>query len=289
MANDGPLDWGVNVAAEDSSEKTRKPRRSRKSEKPALDLLDEDNRSSLFDDSLFGDPLSDSLGSGQESSQAGSKASGRASDRARSGRGSSRGSGGRRRAGSFGGEKAESREEPSEMTPERQERFAKNIVLQQLSMSMKSRQQLAKKLAEKNVPEDVAIKVLDRMEEVHLVNDETFAHMWVESRHGNRKLGKRSLRRELREKGIDEELAQQALENVSEDDERDACHVLVQKKLGVSSPEESTRVQVDDSAPWETRQAQLKEREKQVRRLVSMLMRKGYSGSLAMAVVSEYV
>lgn len=179
--------------------------------------------------------------------------------------------------------------EPEPMSPERAERLARNIVLQQLTSSMKSRKQLADKLADKGVPEDIITKVLDRMEEVHLVNDESFAELWVESRHGNRKLGKRSLQRELRDKGIDEELAQKALEAVTDEDERAACHELVQKKLGVSSPEESARIEIDDSASWDVRRTQMKERDKQVRRLVSMLMRKGYNGSLAMAVVSEYV
>lgn len=284
MSNDDPIDWGVNFGADDSPNGTHGQGTSTDSE-----VLSELKRM-IADPSRF------------EGVREETQATGRGRRGARADRRSGSGSRPKRRAkvrpanywdddaaDQPVAESEESTAEEKPMTPERAERFARNIVLQQLTASMKSRQQLAKKLAEKNVPEDIANKVLDRMEEVHLVNDEVFAQMWVESRHGSRKLGKRSLQRELRDKGIDDELAHQALETVSEEDEREACHALVQKKLGVNSPSDFRGVEVDDSAPWDIRQAQLKERDKQKRRLLSMLMRKGYSGSLAMAVVSEYV
>ena len=57
--------------------------------------------------------------------------------------------------------------------------MARAIVLRQLTASPKSRLQLERKLAERNVPEDVAAAVLDRFEEVRLVDDAEFADMWV--------------------------------------------------------------------------------------------------------------
>ncbi len=148
--------------------------------------------------------------------------------------------------------------------------MARAIVLRQLTSSAKSRRQLADKLAEREVPEDVAAAVLDRFEEVRLIDDAEFARMWVQSRAQTRSLARSALRRELAEKGIAPELAEEALEQLSGDDERTAAQELVRRKLR-------------NAAVPQDRQ----ERDKQVRRLVSMLARKGYSPSLGFAVVNE--
>lgn len=147
---------------------------------------------------------------------------------------------------------------------------ARAIVLRQLTSSAKSRRQLADKLAEREVPEDVAAAVLDRFEEVRLIDDAEFARMWVQSRAQTRSLARSALRKELAEKGIAPELAEEALEQLSGDDERTAAQELVRRKLR-------------NAAVPQDRQ----ERDKQVRRLVSMLARKGYSPSLGFAVVNE--
>ncbi|MET4137369.1 regulatory protein [Pseudarthrobacter sp. PvP090] len=147
---------------------------------------------------------------------------------------------------------------------------ARAIVLRQLTNSPKSRLQLARKLAERNVPDDVAEAVLDRFEEVKLVDDADFADMWVRSRSQSRKLAKGALRRELAEKGIDTDTAAAALEQLSDEDEESAARELVQRKLrGVTGFEDRA------------------ERDKTTRRLASMLARKGYQPSQAFRIVGE--
>lgn len=147
---------------------------------------------------------------------------------------------------------------------------ARAIVLRQLTSSAKSRKQLADKLAERDVPEEVAEAVLDRFEEVQLIDDAEFARMWVRSRSQTRSLARSAIRRELSEKGIDPELAEDALEQISSDDEVEAARALVERKL--------SRAAVPQDP---------KERDKQVRRLVSMLARKGYSPGLGFSVVND--
>ncbi|WP_326958511.1 MULTISPECIES: regulatory protein RecX [unclassified Arthrobacter] len=144
------------------------------------------------------------------------------------------------------------------------------MVLRQLTNSPKSRLQLARKLTERNVPGDVAEAVLDRFEEVKLVDDAEFADLWVRSRSQSRKLAKGALRRELAEKGIDTEIAAVALEQVSDEDEASAARELVQRKLrGVSGFEDRAQ------------------RDKTTRRLASMLARKGYQPAQAFRIVGE--
>ncbi|MGY3317754.1 regulatory protein [Arthrobacter sp. TE12232] len=147
---------------------------------------------------------------------------------------------------------------------------ARAIVLRQLTNSPKSRLQLSRKLAERNVPEDVAEAVLNRFEEVRLVDDAEFADMWVRSRSQTRKLAKGALRRELADKGIDPDTAASALDQLSDADEEAAARELVERKLrGFTGDEDRA------------------ERDKITRRLASMLARKGYQPALAFRIVAE--
>ncbi|MBG0739311.1 regulatory protein RecX [Paeniglutamicibacter antarcticus] len=149
---------------------------------------------------------------------------------------------------------------------------ARTIVLRQLTGSAKSRLQLADKLTERNVPKDVADAVLDRFEEVHLVDDAEFARMWVRSRAQTRSLTRSALRRELTQKGISGDCAEQALEQLSDDDEHRSAAALVRRKL---------RPQMALGGRGE--------RDKYVRRLVAMLARKGYAPGLAFGIVTAEI
>lgn len=137
-------------------------------------------------------------------------------------------------------------------------------MLRQLTMAPRSRAQLAGSLAERGADAEVAERVLDRFEQVGLVDDAAFAAGWVRSRHTTRGLSRRALAHELRAKGIDDELAQQALGALDADDEQAAAEQLVARRL---------------------RTVRGLPREKQVGRLVAMLARKGYGASVAMSVV----
>ncbi|MCU1554402.1 MAG: RecX family transcriptional regulator [Arthrobacter sp.] len=185
------------------------------------------------------------------------------------GRGRRRSARGRRSAGADGPDPESSVAADAEPDPAS---VARAIVLRQLTSSAKSRLQLARKLAERNIPEDVAEAVLDRFQEVRLIDDADFADMWVRSRSQSRKLAKGALRRELSDKGIDPDTAAAALEQVSDADEEAAARVLVERKLRPGTD-------LSDRA----------ERDKMTRRLASMLARKGYQPAQAFRVVGEVI
>jgi regulatory protein len=143
---------------------------------------------------------------------------------------------------------------------------ARNIVLRQLTVAPRSRAQLAQKLADRGTPTEVADQVLDRMEQVGLVDDVAFAQTWVRSRSQARGLSRRALGYELRDKGIDDETARAALDQVDDDAELATARDLVARRLpamrGLA-------------------------RDKQVSRLVGMLGRKGYASGVAFRVVRD--
>jgi regulatory protein len=146
------------------------------------------------------------------------------------------------------------------------ESVARKILLDQLTGQARSRKELSDKLASRNVPDEIATALLDRFEEVGLVDDEAFARSWIASRQPGKGLARRALAQELRRKGIDEEVARDALDDVDPADEEAAARALVRKKLRTLS-------RVDDTTA--------------TRRLVGMLARKGYGSGLAFAVVRD--
>ncbi|WP_299034896.1 regulatory protein RecX [uncultured Pseudokineococcus sp.] len=141
---------------------------------------------------------------------------------------------------------------------------ARNIALRQLTMAPRSRAELATKMAAKGVEDAVAEQVLDRLTEVGLVDDVAYAGMLVRSQQEGRGLARRALLHELRQKGVDDDVARDALEDVSDEDERESAERVVARKL---------------------RATRGLDRAVRERRLVGVLARKGYPGGVAFAVV----
>ncbi|MCZ4587189.1 recombination regulator RecX [Rhodococcus opacus] len=143
---------------------------------------------------------------------------------------------------------------------------AKDLCLRLLTDRARSRAELAERLAKKGYSPEIAERVLDRLTEIGLVNDADFAQQWVHSRHTYSGKGKRALALELRRKGIGQEDATEALAQIDSEDERARATELVEKKLRT--------VSADD-------------RDRAVRRLVSMLARRGFPQGMAFEVVKE--
>ena len=112
----------------------------------------------------------------------------------------------------------------------------------------------------------VIAEVLDRYVEVGLVNDAEFAEIWVRSRHSIRGNARSVLRRELRDKGVPVEEAEVALATITDEAERERAGELVRRKLASTS-----RL----------------EHQARVRRLTSMLARRGYPPGICFGVVKE--
>jgi regulatory protein len=143
---------------------------------------------------------------------------------------------------------------------------ARKILLDQLTGKARSRSELRAKLAQREVPADVADTLLDRFEEVGLVDDAAFARAWVESRQAGRGLAPRALREELRRKGVADDVVADALAAIDADTQDAAARALVRKKLRTLRGVDSTTA---------------------TRRLVGMLARKGYGPGVAYAVVRD--
>ena len=147
--------------------------------------------------------------------------------------------------------------------------MAREICLQLLTDRARTRQELADALARKGVPAEAVASVLNRFDEVGLIDDAAFAGQWVRSRHRHRGLGRRAIAVELRRKGVADEVAGEALAEIDTESEDRRARELVDRKL------RSVAVDTADR------------RATAARRLVGMLARKGYSAGTAYRVVRE--
>lgn len=143
---------------------------------------------------------------------------------------------------------------------------ARQIVYDRLAVQARSRADLEQALAKKQVPAEVAAVVLDKFEAAGLVDDQEFARSWVQSRQRSKGLSSRVLAMELRRHGVDDEIVGEALADLDPEVEVEAAHRLVQAKL-------RSMARLDDTT--------------KIRRLTSLLARKGYSPQVAFDVVRQ--
>ena len=146
------------------------------------------------------------------------------------------------------------------------EAVARAIALRQLTVAPRTRAQLAEAMRRRGVPDDVVERVLDRFEEVQLVDDVEFAQQWVKTRHTGRGLARRALSHELRQRGVDDETSREAVEAIGDDDELAAARELVRRRWSGTAGNDPAR---------------------QARRLAGMLARKGYSAGVAYRAIRE--
>jgi regulatory protein len=159
---------------------------------------------------------------------------------------------------------------PSISEPSREE-LARALCLRLLTARSRTRAELQGQLTKRGYPDDVSARVLDRLAAVGLVDDVEFAEQWVHSRRANAVKGKRALADELRNKGVDNDVITAVLEGIKPAAERERAEQLVRTRL-----RRETLKDTHDEA-------------RVCRRLVGMLVRRGYSQALAYEVVSGEV
>ena len=147
---------------------------------------------------------------------------------------------------------------------------AKTIVYNQLAYSAKTRGQLRKKLRTEGFDTELIEPLLDKFEAAKLIDDAEYAQTFVAQKSRTKKLSRAALRRELAERGVRGEEAENALAQRTDEQEREDAAELVRKKLRPG-------MDLSDRA----------EKDRVTRRLLGMLARRGYSSSVSMSVIRE--
>jgi len=118
------------------------------------------------------------------------------------------------------------------------------------------------------VPVDAASRVLDRLQQAGLIDDQRFARDWVESRQARRQLSRSALQHELQAKGVAREFIDLALEGVDREDELRAARGFAGKKLRSVADLPS---------------------EVQRRRVAAALARRGFSSDIVSRVLADLI
>ena len=155
-------------------------------------------------------------------------------------------------------------DQPRLLSPEKLETRARNVLLHQLARSAKSTSQLRKILEQREIPTEVAEKVLERFTEVGLIDDAAYAETIVNSRRNYKGLAKSAIKRELNEKGVSQELVEEAISGITAEDDFESAKQLATRRY---------------------RQMAHLERDVRTRRLAGYLQRKGYGSNSVFAAI----
>ena len=112
----------------------------------------------------------------------------------------------------------------------RQYPMALNDAVALLAQRAQASGEIAQKLRRRLYLEDTIEMVLYKLEKERLLNDEAFAREWAASR-ARSQIGRSRIRQELRMKGISEEMAELALEELDEEEGDEAAVALAAKLL----------------------------------------------------------
>jgi regulatory protein len=155
-------------------------------------------------------------------------------------------------------------DQPRLLSPEKLETRARNVLLHQLARSAKSTSQLRKILEQREIPSEIAEKVLERFTEVGLIDDAAYAETIVNSRRNYKGLAKSAIKRELNEKGVSQELVEEAISVITAEDDFESAKQLAIRRY---------------------RQMAHLERDVRTRRLAGYLQRKGYGSTSVFAAI----
>ena len=150
-------------------------------------------------------------------------------------------------------------------------------LMRQLSLRSRSEGEMRARLAQREVPADVAHEAMARIDRAGLIDDDAFAREWVAQRRRLRALGDEALRRELEDRRVDPAIIEAALgagEGEPEIAEEQRCRELVRSRISARDRE---RLATERDGAHRRRLS---------RRLDALLTRKGYPGSLAVQVIT---
>lgn len=97
-----------------------------------------------------------------------------------------------------------------------------------LGFRPRSQAEVERYLREKEYSAEVIAKTLERLRQQQYVDDQAFAQFWLENRERFKPRGRQALRYELRQKGLESDLIEEALTSL---DEEESAWAAVESKL----------------------------------------------------------
>ncbi|MCQ9207973.1 MAG: RecX family transcriptional regulator [Omnitrophica bacterium] len=145
---------------------------------------------------------------------------------------------------------------------------AKDYVYKLLSYCQRSTREVKERLRKKGFNPAVTRKTIKYLSEINYLNDQEFAKSWIRSKMQSSPVGRAVLRYQLRQKGITEEVLEQALGELSShyDEFRVAKKLVASRRL---------------------RYKGLKDQKKLKKRLYDYLRRRGFSSETILQAINH--
>ena len=115
---------------------------------------------------------------------------------------------------------------------ESQRRRAENVSLHALSRRGVSSSEMTKLLLSRDLDEQVVVDEVERLEGVGLLNDRELADDLVRAKQERKGLGRGAVTSELRQRGLDASVVEEALAEIDDDDEQARCDEWALKRAG---------------------------------------------------------
>lgn len=129
-----------------------------------------------------------------------------------------------------------------------------------LNQRARSERELEQRLLDKEFPAHLVAEVIQRCRDNHMLDDRAFAEQWVNERQRHLKRSTAMLRRELKHKGLSDNIIEEALDAVDESEQEDIMISLLEKK----------------AASIKTPPADYHEKQKMLKRIVGVAARRGF-------------
>lgn len=146
-----------------------------------------------------------------------------------------------------------------EIVQDNERQVAYSQAINYLSFKARTSGEIEQKLLEKELDPEAVAATVKRLIDEKLIDDAFYAQEWTRQRINGKKNGKAVVKQELRRKGIDPELIDDALEAMGDDAELRSAEELAAKK-------------------WRTTKGELWDRK---RKTAAFIMRRGFSSDIA--------
>jgi regulatory protein len=111
-----------------------------------------------------------------------------------------------------------------------------------LARRPRSKQEVVKYLSKKGFEPDEVQATVDRLEASRFLGDHQFADIWIQNRQLLKPRSRRQLEVELRDKGVEAEALESALNEFSREDEISAASQIIQKKLKLDQYQDQSKL-----------------------------------------------
>ena len=97
---------------------------------------------------------------------------------------------------------------------------ANQITNSYISYRPRTETEIRNHLQKKDIPDQTINEIVNRLKEIGIINDQIYTQRWIESRLASRPRGRRGLQKELRQRGIPDNMITQALDKANIDEEQ---------------------------------------------------------------------